>query len=268
MIPADAPRHNVLGVGVSATDLRSATDRIIAAARKGEPMAVSALAVHAVMEAQSDEGYRARLNALDMATPDGQPVRWALNTLHGTSLRNRVYGPFLMREVCSAAAAEGLPVYLFGSTAGTLARLSVNLCESHPGLRIAGTRPSRFRRVSEAEAQGDARAIAESGARIVFCGLGCPRQEAWVHAMRPLVRAPLIGVGAAFALWAGERSMAPAWMQDRGLEWCYRLFQEPSRLAGRYLVQGPGFFSRVALQALGRRQGDISAQAVDPEFWG
>jgi exopolysaccharide biosynthesis WecB/TagA/CpsF family protein len=263
-----ATRLNVLGVGVSPTDYASATAAIIGAARAGEPLGVSALAVHAVMEAQGNPDYRARLNSLDIATPDGQPVRWALNTLHGAGIRERVYGPFLMRSACAAAALEAIPVFLFGTTASTLERLSAGLRAAHPGLRIAGTRASRFRRATQPEAQEDARAISGSGARIVFCGLGCPRQEAWVHAMRPLINAPLVGVGAAFALWANERSMAPAWMQAAGLEWLYRLGQEPRRLAGRYLVQGPGYFARVALQKLGRRPPEMAPRAVAPEYWG
>jgi exopolysaccharide biosynthesis WecB/TagA/CpsF family protein len=268
MSPPLAPRYNVLGVGLSATDYATATALVIEAARAGKPLGVSALAVHAVMEGVADPEYRARLNGLDLAVPDGQPVRWALNALHGTGLRERVYGPFLMRSVCAAAAAQDLPVFLFGATGPTLARLSDSLRAAHAGLQVAGTRPSRFRRVSEDEARQDARAITESGARIVFCGLGCPRQEAWVHAMRPLVNMPLLGVGAAFALWSGERAMAPPWMQRGGLEWLYRLSQEPGRLAGRYLGKGPGFVGRVALQGLGRRPPGMAPQPVSPDYWG
>jgi N-acetylglucosaminyldiphosphoundecaprenol N-acetyl-beta-D-mannosaminyltransferase len=268
MTPAPAQRHNVLGVGISAAGPDEAAEAILAAARAGAPLATSALAVHALMEARGNPAYRARLNGLDLAAADGQPVRWALNFLHGTALAERVYGPFLMRSVCAAAAREGLPVFLFGTTETTLVRLAANLSASHPGLVIAGTRPSRFRRVTGDEASDDARAISASGARIVFCGLGCPRPEAWVHAMRPHIPAPLVGVGAAFALWAGERAMAPAWMQKSALEWLYRLGQEPGRLAGRYLVQGPGFFAGVALQKLGRRQPAITPVPVEPDTWG
>ena len=268
MSPSPVPRRNVLGVGISAVDAPTAAGRILEAARSKTPLGVSALAVHAVTVARGDPAYRARLNGLDLAVPDGQPVRWALNLLHAAGLGERVYGPFLMRSVCAGAALEGLPVYLFGTTQATLERLSANLAAAHPGLKIAGIRASRFRRASEDEARRDARDVEASGARIVFCGLGCPRQEAWVHAMRPWVSAPLVGVGAAFPLWARERSMAPAWMQDRGLEWLYRLLQEPGRLAGRYLVQGPGFFAGVALQKLGRRPPDDAPSPVAPDYWG
>ena len=268
MTPPPVPRHNVLGVGISGIGPADAVGQILRAALTGTGFSASALAVHAVMEAQSDPQYRRRLNSLDLAAPDGQPLRWALNRLYRAGLRERVYGPFLMRSLCAAAAREGIPVYLFGTTGATLGRLSANLTAAHPGLFVAGTRPSRFRRATESEARDDARAIAGSGARMVFCGLGCPRQEAWVHAMRPLVGAALVGVGAAFALWAGERPMAPSWMQANGLEWLYRLGQEPRRLAGRYLVQGPGFVARIALQRLGRSQPGIDPVPVEPDYWG
>lgn len=262
------PRYNVLGVGISAVDYAGVTKSIIDAAKCGARLGVSALAVHAVMEAQSSPDYRLTLNSLDISTPDGQPVRWAMNTLYEAGIRERVYGPYLMRDVCAAAASADLPIFLFGSTSTILENLSRNLRAAYPGLRIAGTQASRFRIINENEAHGDARAIAESGAKLVFCGLGCPRQESWVHAMRPLIGVPIIGVGAAFALWAGERSMAPSWMQDNGLEWLYRLRQEPGRLAGRYLLQGPGFFAKLAFQKMGLQQADISPKPVSPVYWG
>jgi exopolysaccharide biosynthesis WecB/TagA/CpsF family protein len=213
----------------------------MAAARAQQPFGAAALAVHGLMEARRDPAYRARLNSLDLTTPDGQPVRWALNSLHATGLADRVYGPFLMLHVCESAARERLPVFFFGGTADTLRKLSAALLQRYPGLIIAGTKPSRFSLLTAEEAVTDAREITASGARLVFCGLGCPRQENWVHAMRPLVNAPLLAVGAAFPLWAGERRMAPGWMQRGGLEWIFRLGQEPRRLLHRYLVFNPWF---------------------------
>jgi exopolysaccharide biosynthesis WecB/TagA/CpsF family protein len=271
LVPSPSPgsrRLNVLGTLVSVTDYARATAGMIAAARARRAWAGAALAVHALSESARDPLYRRRLNSLDLATPDGQPVRWALNWLHQAGLTARVYGPFLMRDVCAAAAREQLPVFLFGGSAGTLARLSAGLQAAHPGLVIAGTQPSRFRPVSAAEAAADAQAIIASGARLVFCGLGCPRQENWVHAMRPLLPMPALAVGAAFALWAGERSMAPAWMQRAGLEWLYRLRQEPVRLAGRYLIHNPLFLLRLVLQKTGLRVPAAPTEPAPPEYWG
>lgn len=261
-------RFNVLGTAVTAVDYAGAVAAVLAAARESRALAASALAVHALREARLDPLYRRRLNSLDLATPDGQPVRWALNWLHHAGLTDRVYGPFLMRDLCAAAAREQLPVFLFGGTAVTLARLQATLRERHPGLIIAGMQPSRFRRITADEAAADARVIAASGARLVFCGLGCPRQENWVHAMRPLLPVPLVAVGAAFALWAGERAMAPAWMQRTGLEWLFRLGQEPRRLAGRYLIHNPFFLLGLLRQKTGGDFPVLPGADVPPEYWG
>lgn len=261
-------RFNVIGTAVSAVDYAGAVDAVLRAARDRRPFAASALAVHALREARRDPLYRRRLNALDLATPDGQPVRWALDWLHGVALPDRVYGPFLMRDLCAAAAREQLPVFLFGGSADLLAALAPALVAQHPGLVVAGTQASRFRRGTAEEADADAGLIARSGARLVFCGLGCPRQENWVHAMRPRLAMPLVAVGAAFALWAGRRTMAPAWMQRAGLEWLYRFAQEPRRLAGRYLLQNPAFVADLVGQKCGGSFPLTDGAGTPPEYWG
>jgi exopolysaccharide biosynthesis WecB/TagA/CpsF family protein len=173
-----------------------------------------------------------------------------------------------MLRVCEAAAAEGLPVFLFGSTDATLVALQGELTRRFPALKIAGARASRFREVGAAEADADAAAIRASGARLVFCGLGCPRQEHWVHAMRPRLDLPLVAVGAAFALWAGERPMAPGWMQRAGLEWLYRLAQEPRRLAFRYLVYNPWFVAAVLRQKISATAYPAEGREVPPRHFG
>lgn len=260
-------RHNVIGTLVSAVDYAQATELLISAARDGLSVAASALAVHALGLARRDPDFRRKLNALDLATPDGQPVRWALDWLHHTRLRDRVYGPFLMREVCLAAGGAGLPIFLFGATDTTLRQLRSTLHRWDARIRIAGMQASRFRRITAEEARTDAHAIIASGAKLVFCGLGCPRQEHWVHAMKPLLPMPTLAVGAAFALWAGERTMAPGWMQRAGLEWLYRLGQEPCRLGARYLVHNPAFAAAVVAQRCGRTF-PVDAGDAPPAYWG
>ncbi len=243
-------RHHLLGVHVHATDYASATGHIVDAARENRPLAVTALAVHGVMTGRTDGDQCARLNQLDLVTPDGQPVRWALNWLHHTALKDRVYGPFLMLHVCERAAKEGLSVYLFGGDAAMLQALSSFLTSRFPQLRIAGAQPSRFRRATDAEWNNDVETLRASGADIVFCGLGCPRQEVWVHEMRSELNRPLIAVGAAFAFWSGRQRMAPAWMQRSGLEWLFRLLREPRRLACRYLIYNPWFVAALLRQKI------------------
>ena len=248
--PAPVPRHSVLGVGVHATTYAHATAAILAAARARQPFTATALAVHGVMTGRLDPAHQQRLNALDLVTPDGQPVRWALNWLHRAGLADRVYGPFLMLRLCEGAAAEGLPVFLYGSDDATLAALDANLRRRFPALPIAGRRPSRFRRATVAEWEQDIQAIRDSGAARVFCGLGCPRQETWVHEMGPALRVPLVAVGAAFSFWAEREPMAPAWMQRAGLEWAFRFAHAPRRLAHRYLILSPLFLAGLIRQKL------------------
>jgi exopolysaccharide biosynthesis WecB/TagA/CpsF family protein len=186
-----------------------------------------------------------------VVTPDGQPVRWALNLLYGALLADRVYGPTLTLEVLRGCAAEGLPVYLYGSTAETLDRLVGRLVAMFPALKIAGTESSKFRPAQPGEDVDIAERIRASGARVVLVGLGCPRQELFAYAMRPLIDAPLLAVGAAFDYHAGQLRRPPAWMQRYGLEWLWRLGLEPGRLWKRYLLLNPAYLARLTAQKLG-----------------
>lgn len=246
----DRGKQNLLGVLVDAVDYDAAVQRVVTAARERVPFGVSALAVHGVMEAVADDELRYRLNQLELVTADGQPVRWSLNMLHGTELPDRCYGPTLMRLVCEAAAVERLPVHLYGSTAEVVGRLAANLTGQFPGLVVAGTAPSRFGRVSPAELDDIAADIRASGARIVFAGLGCPRQEVFAYEMRRRLRLPVLAVGAAFEYHAGLRREPPEIVQRSGLQWLWRLVGDPRRLGRRYLTTNPAFVARVAAQRL------------------
>lgn len=226
----------MLGVLVDVLDYQAATGKVLAAARERRPLALTALAVHGVVTGVRDRAHRARLNALDVVTPDGQPVRWGLNLLHAAGLRDWVSGPELVLRVLGPMAEEGLAVYLYGSTAETLDRLAESLSRRYPSLRIAGTEPSKFRPARPGEPTEIAERIIGSGAHLVLVGLGCPRQEAFVFGMRPLLDVPLMAVGAAFDYHAGLLRPAPAWMQRSGLAWLWRLVLEPKRLWRRYLV--------------------------------
>ncbi|MEU7822637.1 WecB/TagA/CpsF family glycosyltransferase [Catellatospora sp. NPDC049133] len=241
-------KRNVLGVLVDATDYADATERIIRAATEGRPYAVTALAVHGVMEGVADGRLGAQLNSFDLITPDGQPVRWALNLLHGAGLRDRVYGPELTLRVLGRAAEQGLPVYLYGSTQPVLDLLIPALIAKYPALKIAGSEPSKFRGVEPGEAEQIAARITGSGARIVLVGLGCPRQEKFAYAMRPYLGMPLLAVGAAFDYHAGGLRKPPAWMQRHALEWLWRLGLEPKRLWRRYLILNPKYLARLGAQ--------------------
>lgn len=260
-------KRNLLGVRVDATDYEQSVALVAEHARRRLPFAATALAVHGVMTGVLDAAQRHRLNALDLVMPDGQPVRWALNLLHGTGLADRVYGPTLMLKVCERAASEGLPIYLYGSRAEVIAELSERLRAAFPRLVIAGAQPSRFRRLTHAEKDEVVARIRESGAAITFVGLGCPRQEVWAYEYRDALSMPVIAVGAAFEFHAGTQAQAPARLQRLGLEWAYRLVHEPRRLWKRYVLLNPLYVCLVALQGLRMRVTDpVSAERPADEL--
>ncbi len=256
-------RSSLLGVELNTLDFPQVVDNVLAAAQEGRPLGVSALAVHGVMEAVRDRELQYRLNDLELVVPDGQPVRWGLNWLHSARLQQRVYGPALMAVLCERAADEQLPIYLFGSTEETLEGLRANLLGRHPTLQIAGSQPSRFRPAEEDERQHDLETIRSSGARMVFVGLGCPRQEVWVYENRRELSMPALAVGAAFDYHAGTLVRPPEWMQDRGLEWLHRLGQEPRRLWRRYLLLNPAYLTLLTMQKLRLRTID-TRRASEP----
>ena len=262
----DQGKHNVIGVMVDATDYESAVSRIIAAAKASQPFSVTALAVHGVMTGHMDPEQKSRLNQFDLVVPDGQPVRWALNALHKTTLSDRVRGAELMARVLEEAAREGIGIYLYGSTPHVLGTLLENLRERYPELNIRGAEPSKFRRLSAAEKADVVGRIRDSGAKITFVGLGCPRQEVWAYEYRDALQMPVLAVGAAFEFHAGTTSEAPKWMQERGLEWLFRLKGDPRRLWRRYVVLNPWYAALVAMQFFGVRRFTAGSEEAATEI--
>jgi len=244
-------KRNIIGILIDAVDYDAATEFIIAAAREKRRAAIAALAVHGLMTGVLDREQKFRLNHFDLVVPDGQPVRWAENWLYGTGLPAPVIGRNLVLNVCAQAAAEGLPVYFYGSTPDVLSSLKRSLEKKYPGILIAGTESSRFRPLEPEEKSIIGSTIRDSGASIVFVGLGCPRQEVFAYEFRDLLNLPIVAVGAAFPFLAGKLAEAPQWMQNVGLEWLFRLASEPRRLWRRYILLNPLYILLVILQALG-----------------
>ena len=249
---SDWPRKfDVLGIQVSGTTYNEALDAIVRAARRQEPAIVSLTAVHAVVTAAGDPGLKEKMNRFAIVAPDGQPVRWALNRLYGLGLTDRVYGPEMTLRICQRAAAEGLSIYLYGGTPEVLKSLSDNLLRMFPGLVIGGQEAPPFRALTAEEDQAVIDRVNDSGAAIMFIGLGCPKQDHFAADHAQSIRAIQVCVGAAFDFHAGVKKMAPPWMQKRGLEWLYRLCQEPKRLWRRYLETNSVFVAKFTRQWLG-----------------
>jgi exopolysaccharide biosynthesis WecB/TagA/CpsF family protein len=244
---------DLFGIGISVTDYESATAEILDAARARRSFGVTALATHGLMESTRDPELRRRVNSLHLVTPDGQPVRWAINALHRTGLAERVYGPDLTVEVCRAAAEAGVGIYLFGSTQATCDAMSAELRRRFPAIRIVDVQPDRFREATPDEDLADVARMNASGAGVILVGRGCPRQERWVADHLGRVDAAMMAVGAAFDYLAGNLRRPPAWMQRHGLEWLFRLGLEPRRLARRYFVYNTRFLLRFAREVVVRR---------------
>jgi exopolysaccharide biosynthesis WecB/TagA/CpsF family protein len=249
------PKVDLFGVGVSVTAYDEAVEAILNAARQKTPAVVACQAVHAVVTAASNGELLRKVNSFELVTPDGQPVRWAMNLLHKTDLRERVYGPELMLRLCRSAAESGVSIYLYGGTPEVLAKLHANLERLFPELEIAGEEAPPFRPLTGEEDQEVVERINSSGAGLVFIGLGCPKQDHFAYEHRGSIRAVQICVGAAFDFHAGVKPTAPGWMQRRGLEWVFRLLQEPRRLWKRYLVTNSIFTWKLAAAFWNRRRG-------------
>lgn len=228
-------KHDVFGVGVSGTTYEELAGCVLEAAARRLPSIVDHMPVHGLVEAVQDPSLRRASDAFNVVAPDGQPVRWALNALHHLTLPDRVYGPEFMKRLCGRCAESGLGVYLYGGSSLAVTRLKARLEEASPGLRVVGYESPPFRPLSVEEDLATTTRINESRAGIVFLGLGCPKQEVFAYQHRKSIEAVQICVGAAFDFLSGEKPMAPKWMQDRGLEWLFRLWNEPRRLHRRYL---------------------------------
>jgi exopolysaccharide biosynthesis WecB/TagA/CpsF family protein len=248
---SDCPtKKDLFGVGVSVAGPQEVVDHIIDWAHEHRTAAIDFMPVHSLVTAVRDAQYREAIKRFDIVACDGQPVRWAMNRFHHAGLRERVYGPHVMQNLCVRAAAEGLPIYLYGGKPDALEQLTYRLSQRLPELKIVGAESPPFRPLTDEEHAAAARRINASGARLVFLGIGCPKQELFAHRHLDDVRAVMCCVGAAFDFHAGTLKMAPAWMQQRGLEWLYRLCKEPRRLWKRYATTNAIFLGLAARKAI------------------
>ena len=238
-LPYRAP---VVGTGISVTSYDQVLE-LLDFRPPDRALVVAVCNVHSVMSARKSAELSTALPGADITTPDGVPLVWALRSL-GHQNQQRVYGPELMRRALQQGVDSGWAHYLYGSTPDTLDRLESAIRSLTPEPLLVGRHSPPFRELTDEEISEDAGRIRESGANVVWVGLGMPKQELWMHRVREfLPGVTLVGVGAAFDLIAGTVSQAPPWMQRAGLEWLYRLFQEPRRLWRRYAWNNPAFLA-------------------------
>jgi N-acetylglucosaminyldiphosphoundecaprenol N-acetyl-beta-D-mannosaminyltransferase len=247
--------REILRIPVAMTDYARAMEAMDAMIERRERGFVCAAPVHAVMVAQDDPDTYAALRQSTLTVPDGMPLVWAANML-GEHLPDRVYGPELMLRYNDRCAERGHRVWLYGGRdQGSLVQLALSMRRRHPGIKIVGGYAPPFRPPDAEEEDSIAAMINESRPDVLWVGIGVPKQEKWMARMRDRLDVPVMcGVGAAFDFHAGRISQAPVWMQERGLEWTYRIAQEPRRLLPRYLYYNPRFLLAATRQVLRERR--------------
>jgi len=265
MKPKKDTTDRILGMRVDCTSYIASTKRIIQWAREGRSSMVCLGNVHMVMTAYDEPDFAEVLESADLVTHDGMPLVWALRLL-GHAGVERVYGPHLMLFLCQAAAKRGIPIGLYGGTPEVLADLAIRLQARYPGLQIPFQVSPPFRPTTKDEDDADLKALRDSGARILFVGIGCPKQELWIHRNKRRFPGPMLGVGQAFDIHSGHTRMAPRWIQNLGMEWFYRLCTEPRRLWKRYLKNNPRYLALVAMQLFERRIGSTEQGRNSPFY--
>jgi len=243
-------RQGLLINEVNVTSYAAAVKMILAWSSDSESRYVCIANVHVLMEAYDSPYFRNVVEHADLVTPDGMPLVWMMR-LKGQRYQQRVYGPTLMLYVLEAAARESIPVGFYGGGSEVLELLVERMQARYLGLNVAFAVSPPFVELGFEEDVELVERINRSGARILFVGLGCPKQEIWMASHRGRVKAVMLGVGAAFDFHAGVKSQAPAWMQTIGLEWLFRLSTEPRRLWKRYLYHNPRFLALAIADLLG-----------------
>ena len=247
-------RVNVLGVGISVLNLRTALSAMIEAVQARRKGYICVTGVHGVMEAQEDAGFKDILNGAFLCTPDGMPMVWA-GKLNGHREMSRVYGPDLMLDVCAWSEQSGCRHFFYGGGEGVAERLVEKLRAQFPKLQVAGTFTPPFRPLQPEEEKALQEQIRAARPDILWVGLSTPKQEKFMVEYLPKLDVTLMaGVGAAFDFHSGRVRQAPRWMQRSGLEWFYRLCREPRRLAWRYLRNNPLFVLKFSAQSLGLKR--------------
>lgn len=226
-------RKSILDFKLNLGSYASFIDQVLDLAKARKSAAICVANVHMFIEAFKSKEFLNILNNADIVTPDGRPLVWSLRLLYGIR-QDRVCGMDLLPDLLDRMMAENLSVYFFGGREDLLAHTRSYLKQHYRDLKIAGTYSPPFRKLNGAEQEDVINSINRSCASLVIVVLGCPKQERWMASMKGKVHAPMIGVGGALPVMIGDMKRAPRWMQDSGLEWLFRLSQEPRRLIRRY----------------------------------
>lgn len=233
-------KKNLFDISLSLGEYREFIKSITAAAKENESAYTCVANVHMLIEAHNDKSFANIVSNANVITPDGKPLTWALKILYHIR-QERVAGMDLLPDLLESAVDNNIPVYFYGGTEELLGETKEFLHLKYPYLHVAGMYSPPFRKLFNEEEEEIINNINNSGAGLVFVILGCPKQECWMSTMKGHVKAVMIGVGGALPVMIGKKKRAPVWMQKAGMEWFYRLAQEPKRLFKRYAVTNSQF---------------------------
>jgi len=269
-IVSDHACFQVLGVRIDALQISDVVAQMEEWIHdRGGCHSIAATGMHGTVEAQHDPSFKEALDSTDLVVPDGMPLVW-LGRRRGHHLPRRVYGPDLMLEFCEKTAGRGYRHFFYGGEPDVPERLADSLKRRFPTMEVCGTFSPHFRSLGPEEDQEIVTMISRAAPDVLWVGLGTPKQERWMHEHRDKLHVPvLVSVGAAFDLLSGRRNQAPRWMREHGLEWLFRLLQEPRRLWRRYLIDGTRFVVYLGLYSLrlksfdaGRETDKLSTQSM------
>ena len=243
-------RVRVVSLLTDVLDHASAVERVADLVRKKEGGYICFSTVHMVMESHDSDEFAAKVNAADMLVPDGMPIVW-MQKLQGKRHASRIRANDLMTSLCAYAERHRLKVGFYGGTRDVIDAIGTRANRDFPDLMIVYAFSPPFRSLTADEDQNITAEIRNADPDILFMGLGCPKQENWMAAHRHDLRSVMLGVGASFDFFAGNVKESPEWIGRLGLEWLFRLAQEPKRLWRRYLILNPRFLALAAMQLLG-----------------
>lgn len=250
-LPNPFATRPILGIDVVVSNYDELAEKTLAWAQERQSRALFFAAVHMIMEAVDDPAFASLMNGSAMVFPDGMPLAWALRLL-GEKNARRISGPDTLGIMLAAAEKAGVSIGFYGGSQEVLNALVCIALLRHPNLKIAFHESPPFRELTPEEDAVVIERITSSGARLLFVGLGCPKQERWIMGHLGRVPAVMFAVGAAFDFISGNKRRAPRWMRGCGLEWVFRMAMEPRRLAMRYLKHNPRFVIRFVHQLLTR----------------
>lgn len=228
-------RKSLINFPLSTGSYSSFTDYIIELACQKKSSIVCVANVHMYIEAHKDQKFLQIIDNADLVTPDGRPLIWALQLLHGIK-QDRVAGMDLLPDLLHKMALQNISVYFYGGTEAMLNNTKTYLENKYPKLIIAGLHSPPFGPLHNIDEKEIIVKINDSSPSVVFVVLGCPKQEKWMALMKDKINTVMIGIGGALPVMLGIQKRAPVWMQNNGLEWLFRLSQEPRRLFRRYIT--------------------------------